>query len=468
MLSHLGLRLRILLFFSFLTASGIAITILSLYVGYQRSGQPPDTSGYVFAAITSGFGLLALNAAIWLLFDENVAKPIERLAAGLRTHTHAGSDAALNPQDARYLGDLAPAALEVSSHLQSSALSAAQAVAQETAHLQQEKDRLTALLSEIPVATILINSAHQISLYDGQAAEVLSQIAPPRLNASIFDYFERTQLETALISQKTAAEAPLALIGTRGNFSYSARLRPLGSDGHLLIIDAATSRLPPSAARPVTFDFGLLENTPLQNVHDHALIKLNFTVLDTETTGLLPHKDAIVQIGAIRVVNGRLIAPETLDLLVNPQRSIPTTSTKVHGITDDMVATAPKLDQAAQTLHDFARDSVIVAHNAPFDMAFLHRHGKTTGLQWTHPILDTVLLSAVVYGTNEVHTLDALCARLGISIPENLRHTALGDAHATAQALCKLLPILMSQGHTTLADVITQTRKHARLIEDLN
>ncbi|MCB1328399.1 MAG: 3'-5' exonuclease, partial [Maritimibacter sp.] len=155
-------------------------------------------------------------------------------------------------------------------------------------------------------------------------------------------------------------------------------------------------------------------------------------VFDTETTGLVPHKDDIVQIGAVRVVNGRIVPGESLDQLVNPGRKIPPASTKVHGVTDAMVADAPSMKIAGRLLHQFARGAVIVAHNAPFDMAFLRRHGERDGLAWEHPVLDTVLLSAVLFGASETHTLDALCARLDVTIPEAMRHTALGDAQATA------------------------------------
>lgn len=111
---------------------------------------------------------------------------------------------------------------------------------------------------------------------------------------------------------------------------------------------------------------------------------------------------------------------------------------------------------------------MIVAHNAPFDMAFLRRHAKRMGVEWDHPILDTVLLSAVLFGASDTHTLDALCERLEITIPETLRHTALGDAVATAEALIKMLPILQARGLTTFGEVIMETRKHGRLLEDMN
>lgn len=90
------------------------------------------------------------------------------------------------------------------------------------------------------------------------------------------------------------------------------------------------------------------------------------------------------------------------------------------------------------------------------------------GVEWNHPILDTVLLSAVVFGVTETHSLDALCERLGITIPESLRHTAHGDARATAEALVKLIPLLENKGIETFEDVIRETGKHGRLLKDLN
>ncbi|MEO0503152.1 MAG: exonuclease domain-containing protein, partial [Pseudomonadota bacterium] len=119
-------------------------------------------------------------------------------------------------------------------------------------------------------------------------------------------------------------------------------------------------------------------------------------------------------------------------------------------------------------LHGFCRDAVLVAHNAPFDMAFLRRAEAQMGVTWDHPVLDTVLLSAIVFGTNEDHTLDALCDRLGLTIPPDLRHTALGDARVTAQALVTLIPLLEARGLRTLADVIAESKKHGRLLQDLN
>ena len=469
----LSLRIRIFLFFVFLAFGGLVIVGAALFVGYRRaSGEALDdgADGFVLAGILSGFGLLALTAGVWLLFDENVAKPIERLAALLRTRAHAGVQMAVDQKQVRFLGDLGPAAQAVAGKLSQSTLDAAEAVASETARLAGEKERLTAILSEIPMAIVLVNDAHQITLYDGQAAEVLGQIHVPRLNASIFDYFREDEMRKAHAEMRRGGfEVALTAPGAEGKLTFDVRMKPLSiGPGYMLLIDDAHAAIAPEAARPLVYDFDLAETASEHAIEDRPLQGLTFVVFDTETTGLVPHKDDIVQIGAVRVVNGRIVPGESLDQLVNPGRKIPPASTKVHGVTDAMVADAPSMKIAGRLLHQFARGAVIVAHNAPFDMAFLRRHGERDGLAWEHPVLDTVLLSAVLFGASETHTLDALCARLDVTIPEAMRHTALGDAQATAEVLVKMLPMLRSRGYGTFGEVIAQTRKHGRLLQDLN
>lgn len=471
MLAGLSLRFRVFLFFALLGIGGVAVILAAVAMGYARGGNEAAFQGFVLAAIIASFALLGMTAGVWLLFDENIAKPIERLAAGMRSRAHADAPCGVDANGARYLGDLAPAALAVSDRLRDTAMITAEEVARRTARLEAEKDRLTALLTEIPVAMVLVNPAHQIVLYDQQAAGVLGQVAPPRLNASIFDYLQAPELEDAyerlLAGQR---EVGFTATGAHERFRFDARLKRMGeAPGYMLLLDGAEATIAPDAARPLTYDFDLIEGARAPAaLKETALRDLVFMVFDTETTGLLPHRDEIVQIGAVRVVKGRIVNGERINRLVNPGRPIPPASTKVHGVSDAMVAGAPDIRDASAELHHFARDSVIVAHNAPFDMAFLRRHGPASGLDWSHPVLDTVLLSAVLFGASQTHTLDALCDRLGVTIPPEMRHTALGDAQATGEALCRMLPMLEARGFDTFGAVIAQTRKHGRLLEDLN
>ena len=229
------------------------------------------------------------------------------------------------------------------------------------------------------------------------------------------------------------------------------------------------ARRPAPITRSVVYDFDLLSKGRSAAVLDAPLADLTYVVFDTETTGLLPSQgDEIVQLAAVRIVNGRRVEREVLDLLVNPGRPIPPRATEVHGITGAMVADAPPIAEVGRRFHDFAEGAVLIAHNAPFDMEFLRRHEAEIGARFDHPILDTVLLSAVVFGQGETHSLDALTHRLGITIPEEARHTAIGDTLATADAFLKLVPMLQAQGIRTFGDVMAEVKKHGRLLRDLN
>ncbi|PWE28740.1 DNA polymerase III subunit epsilon [Pararhodobacter marinus] len=221
-------------------------------------------------------------------------------------------------------------------------------------------------------------------------------------------------------------------------------------------------------ARKVVYDFELLGKARNAAVAETRLEDLTFVVFDTETTGLSPSSDSVVQIAAVRLVNGRRLENEVFDTLVDPKRPIPPGSTDVHGITDSMVVGAPDIAEAGRQFHKFAEGAVLIAHNAPFDMEFLRRQEAAIGKAFDHPILDTVLLSAVIFGQLEQHSLDALTARLGITIPDEARHTALGDAVATAEAFLRLVPMLKARGLSTFGQVVAEMRKHGRLLKDLN
>lgn len=342
-------------------------------------------------------------------------------------------------------------------------------IAHETRALTTERQRLTDILTEIPVATILASDSHTIALYDGQAAEVLAQIGTPRLNAPLSDYFTEECLARAQRKLgKTGLGIETKLDGIRGALSFSARIKPMDQGGYLILIDAADAIIAPDANRPLIYDFALLTDRPAGAIEDQPLADLTYCVFDLETTGLLPHRDAVLQIGALRVMRGQIVEGERFDLLVDPGRPIPPASSRVHHITDSMVRGKPTITDAAPRFHDFARETVLVAHNAPFDLAFLKARRTETGLDWSHPVIDTVLVSAILFGTTEKHTLDALCDRLGITIAPGSRHTALGDARATADALCRMLPMLAGRGIETFGDYLAEARRHGRLIADMN
>lgn len=215
-------------------------------------------------------------------------------------------------------------------------------------------------------------------------------------------------------------------------------------------------------AAGLTYDFALAARGGASS----RLADLTCVVFDTETTGL-EASDRIVQIAGLRIARGRLTG-ERFETLVNPGRPIPPLATAIHGITDAMAAEAPDMRAALTAFHHFAEDAVLVAHNAPFDMGMLRAAGPGTGVHFDNRVLDTVLLSAMVWGGAVPHTLDALAERLGVAIPPGLRHTAMGDATATAEIFLRLIPALEAKGITRFEEVTAEARRHRRLIADVN
>jgi len=465
MLTALSLRLRIFLFFAVLALGGAVVAGAGLWLGYARQGDVPP-GPFVQAFVVFAFLNTGLVLGIWLLFDENVAKPILRLSTKFRLRAHSGVAADLDAGDAKYLGDLAPAASALAGVDVERSVGG---LARDAARLQAETERLTALLTQVPVATILINDRQRIVLYDGQASGILSRFAAPRLGARIVDYFDAVDL--ARVKARMAKGAGIIDFDLRSHAPaqvFAARAKPLDGAGYMLMIDTPEEPLLPGEARPLVYDFDLLQASDAGDLLDAPLSELCFVAFDSETTGLSTKTDEVVQIGAVRVLNGRVIEGETLDSYVDPGRPIPPASTKVHRVSDSDVAGAPAFAEVCKALHAFCDGAVLVAHNAPFDVAFLRRAEAKAGVNWDHPVLDTVLLSAVVFGTTEDHSLAALCARLQIDIPQSWRHTALGDARVTAEALVRLIPLLEGRGLRTFADVLAETRKHGRLLQDLN
>lgn len=220
----------------------------------------------------------------------------------------------------------------------------------------------------------------------------------------------------------------------------------------------------PAAPRREFYDFDLLQRPHATNLDQRSLRSLTCVVFDTETTGLEPSNgDEIISIGAVRIVNGRLLRGEIFNEFVNPKRPIPAASTKIHGITQAMVADAPVITQTLPRFHSYVGPGVMIAHNAAFDMKFLSLKEKMIGMRFDQPVLDTLLLAAHALGRDESLSLDGLSERFGIELAPEDRHTALGDALATGSVFLKLLPLLEAKGVVTLGDAIAASDRQVGL-----
>ncbi|NUM89447.1 MAG: 3'-5' exonuclease, partial [Bdellovibrionales bacterium] len=155
---------------------------------------------------------------------------------------------------------------------------------------------------------------------------------------------------------------------------------------------------------------------------------LDFVAFDTETTGLYPASEALVEIGAVRF-NLLTGATEHFQTFVNPGKPIPLQATRVHGITDEMVFEAPSAREALPAFFQFLEGAVPVAHNAGFDLGFLSLHGLRNGVALPSvPVLDTLMFSRRVLSHLPSHKLEVLVREL--AVPGNTFHRALADARS--------------------------------------
>lgn len=163
------------------------------------------------------------------------------------------------------------------------------------------------------------------------------------------------------------------------------------------------------------------------------LDQVSFISVDVETTGLDPQRDAIIEIGAVKVRGGRIV--DEFDTLVWTNQPIPLEARRVHHISADMLIGAPTIAEALPRLWDFARDGTLVEHSfRAFDVAFLeHAHGSPL----TVPYVNTCTLSRRLFPFHRSHSLDKCCTRFAIINAQ--KHRALSDARATAHLLIKLL-----------------------------
>ena len=185
-----------------------------------------------------------------------------------------------------------------------------------------------------------------------------------------------------------------------------------------------------------------------------ALADLNLVVVDVETTGWLEEQGEITELGAVRLTGGQVTGE--FSSLVRPRCSIPADITALTGITDEMVGRAPQPATALRTFLEFASDCVLVAHNAPFDVAFLTAACAACEITWpSAAVLDTAVLARLLLGSDEVPD-----CRLGtladyFAAKTAPCHRALPDAKATADVLTGLLRVAAGTLPTRQARLIS-------------
>ena len=171
-----------------------------------------------------------------------------------------------------------------------------------------------------------------------------------------------------------------------------------------------------------------------------------FVVFDIETTGLHNDKNNITEIGAVKVVNGQIV--DKWSTFVNPCQPIPENIVELTGITDSMVADAPKIEEILGEFFEFCKDCILVAHNAAFDIGFIKKAAERHNFEFNFCYLDTLMLARCMYPELPNFKLDTLTKHLHV-ILEN-HHRAVDDAKATADVFVKMIEKLREEDKTEL------------------
>ena len=189
----------------------------------------------------------------------------------------------------------------------------------------------------------------------------------------------------------------------------------------------------------------------------------DFVVFDIETTGFSPVNNRIIEIGAVKVSEGKIV--DRFSAFVNPDVPIPFEIVKLTGITDDMVSDAAFIDTVLPEFLDFCGDCVLVAHNANFDMSFIKENTLRQKIEKQFTYIDTVAIARILLPHQGKHTLDAVAKTLGISLENH--HRAVDDAEATAEIFVKFIPMLEENGVETLAQLNAMGDSSPELVKRL-
>jgi len=174
-----------------------------------------------------------------------------------------------------------------------------------------------------------------------------------------------------------------------------------------------------------------------------------YVVFDIETTGLSPINDMITEIGAVKIEDGIVI--DEFSQLINPERPIPKKIVSLTGITDEMVKDKPTINEILSDFEEFIKDSVLVAHNASFDVGFIRERFSNVDKTLDNPVLDTLELTRALFPQLKSHRLNIVAKHLNVSLENH--HRAVDDAKATAEIFIKCMELLDNNNIKSLTQI---------------
>ena len=178
-------------------------------------------------------------------------------------------------------------------------------------------------------------------------------------------------------------------------------------------------------------------------------IDTTYCVLDLETTGFSAKTEKITEIGVMKVQNGKVL--DEFACFVNPEKPIPQRVVEVTKITDEMVKDAETIDKVFPKLLEFLGDSVLVAHNADFDIGFLKQNAKDLGYDFDYTYVDTLSMARDIFPDFKKYQLGKIADKLKIKV--EVAHRALDDVDTTVKVMNVMMDILKERGAKTIEDI---------------
>ena len=178
-------------------------------------------------------------------------------------------------------------------------------------------------------------------------------------------------------------------------------------------------------------------------------IDTTYCVLDLETTGFSAKTEKITEIGVMKVQNGQVL--DKFSCFVNPEKPIPTRVTEITKITDDMVKDAETIDEVFPKLLEFLGDSVLVAHNAEFDIGFLKQNSLNLGYEFDFTYIDTLKMAKDIFPEFKKYSLGRIATHLNIEV--EVAHRALDDVDTTVKVFNIMMNILKERGAKKIEDI---------------
>jgi DNA polymerase-3 subunit epsilon len=472
----------------------LEVVLMALY----RRGAFQDPWALLLGVLVGFAALMGYLGWVAHSLGRSFVRTVEAVRHGTELMTTVNPDHRFEVRTGDELEALAKDVNRLADDLRKARLEIETRVAAATTGLVAERQKLAAILEELAEGVVVTGLDGRVTLANRVAQELLNG-GRPVLGRSLFEFVDRERISQFLERVRAGAGAERFMVGLEGEAEQHAAVTALvdGDErltGFILALrapadptrvgaenpgDAPALVAPrfvgagvksgvaadmPAPKRPELYDFSVfdeMERHVPATIRERRVDQLTFVVLDTETTGLRPEGgDRIVSLAGVRVRSGMVRRNEVFDALVCPERSIPSASTRLHGITDAMVASTPTIANVLPAFLRFAEGAVLAGHEVSFDLGFLDGDMKRLGLPRVtseHPVLDTRLLSRLAHGTDADHTIEAVAQRLGVSIIG--RHSALGDALATAEILVRLLELLKRRGLVTLGQILDALRR---------